>query len=394
MTHRSITKRVTWTASRTANPLRQNQNRAGPIERRKIAHPLIAASYLLVAMLVLAGCGVSAANVNTPAKTASSANQATPAGNANTPAQGSSSGNGSAPIASRVPSSPTPTTSTAGSATPKSSSTLPNFDHIYVIMMENKESTEIIGSDRAPYLNSLIGQYGVATSYTGVSHPSQPNYLALWAGSTFGITDDNNHDLTGPTIADQLDAAGKSWRVFAENYPVGAAGAAPACFTKATARGGEDGPGNYSRKHNPAMSFTSLSTDLTRCSQHITDFTHFDAAAANFSFVVPNACHDMHDCAVSDGDKWLQQWLPEHILNTPTWKNSNSAIFITWDEGETAKGGGGNVPLIVISHETAAGFVSQAPFNHYSLLLTIERAWGLGCLSSSCTAEDLSAFFR
>ena len=376
MTRPSITTSDTSRAKRKAN------------RRMTTARPLIVATYLLVALLVLIGCGSSAATVTTSAQTTPVANVTTPVSTAAAPARVTPS-----PAAtSAATAMATPDTSAATATT--STSALPNFDHIYIIVMENKESTAIIGSDRAPYLNSLIGQSGLATSYTGVSHPSLPNYLALWSGSTHGITDDNIHDLAGPTLADQLDAAGKSWSVFAENYPVAAAGATPTCFTKATSSGGEDGSGNYSRKHNPAMSFTSLSADPTRCSQHVTDFTHFDAAAVNFSFIVPNACHDMHDCPVSEGDKWIQQWLPQHILNTPTWKNSNSAIFITWDEGETAKDGGGNVPLIVISHQTPAGFRSQMPFDHYSLLLTIERAWGLGCLSSACQATDLSAFFH
>lgn len=366
----------------------------------KPARPLIAATYLLAALLVLAGCGGSAhstASVATVAIAAQASSSTMPATQtAEATAAQTASQPSPSPMTSAATVNPaTPESSGAGlAATATAPTTLPKFDHIYVIVMENKESTQVVGSNQAPYINSLIGQYGVASNYTGVSHPSQPNYLALWAGSTFGITDDNNHDLTGPTIADQLDAAGKSWNVFAENYPVAAPGAQPACFTKASSSGGEDGSGTYSRKHNPAMSFTSLNTDPTSCRQHITDFTHFDAAAVNFSFIVPNACHDMHDCSVPDGDKWLQQWLPEHILNTPTWKNSNSAIFIIWDEGETAKGGGGNVPLIVISHETPAGFVSQTPYDHYSLLLTVEHAWGLGCLSSSCQAPDLGEFFK
>jgi hypothetical protein len=270
-------------------------------------------------------------------------------------------------------------------------SPMPAFDHIYVIMMENKEYPSVVGDGSAPYLNHLIQQYGSATNYTGVAHPSQPNYNALWSGSTGGITDDDNHDLTGTTVADQLEAAGKSWMVFAENYP--ASSGAPSCYTDATAKDGPDGSGTYARKHNPAMSFTSVNQNAQRCAEHITDFSHFDPAAANFNLIVPNLCHDMHDCPVSAGDSWLQNWLPSHILNTSTWNQTNSAVIITWDEGTSPTGGGGHIPTIIISKQTPAGYVSATPANHYTLLRTIEDAFGLGCLQASCTNGNLAQFF-
>ena len=327
---------------------------------------------LLIGLLTLAGCGRSAVTPTT-AKVTSPLAVITPE--------------------TTVAPSPTTVVPSAESAPRTPTTKHLQFDHIYLIMMENKESTQIIGSGHAPYINSLIQQYGVAKNYTGVTHPSQPNYLALWAGSTFGVSDDSIHNLTGMTLADQLEAANMTWRLYAENYPVGTSNAAPTCYTAANANGGTDGGGSYARKHNPAISFTNLSGDLQRCSQHITNLSHFDAAAANFSFIVPNLCHDMHDCPVQQGDSWLQQWLPANILNTSTWKNSNCVVFITWDEGNSTNGGGGIVPLIVVSHRTPAGYVSNAPYNHYSLLHTIEDAWGLSCLRDACQASDLNEFF-
>jgi hypothetical protein len=331
-----------------------------------------AAAALLVALLILAGCGTAAI---APTRVATSSPPPTMA---------------PATITSQATTAPSATSivPAAATATRVSTTKRPLLDHIYLIMMENKESTSIIGSSNAPYINSLIQQYGLAKDYTGVAHPSQPNYLALWAGSTFGITDDSSHNLTGETLGDQIEAANMTWRIYAENYPAGAS-----CYTDSSANGGPDGSGSYARKHNPAMSFTNVSGDATRCSQHITNFSHFDAAAADFSLIVPNLCHDMHDCPVKQGDAWLQQWLPQHILNTSTWKNSNSAIFLTWDEGTSATGGGGTVPMIVISHKTPPGFVSTKPYNHYSLLRTIENAWGFYCLRDACQAPDLNEFF-
>jgi hypothetical protein len=333
--------------------------RSGDGHRRSVAVAL------LVIALIVPGCGKSA---TAPTPTATSPSLAT-----------------SAPPATSAPEA---TVAPAATATRTTPTKRPLLGHIYLIVMENKESTSIVGSGDAPYINQLIQQYGMAKNYTAISHPSQPNYLALWAGSTFGVTDDDKHNLTGETLGDQIETAHMSWRVYAENYPT-----STSCYTGSSANGGPDGSGSYARKHNPAMSFTNLSGNSERCRERITNFSHFDAGAADFSLIVPNLCHDMHDCPVKQGDAWLQQWLPQHILNTSTWKDSNSAIFLTWDEGSTDGGGGGSVPLIVISHKTPAGFVSSKPYNHYSLLRTIENAWGFDCLRDACQAPGLSEFF-
>lgn len=271
---------------------------------------------------------------------------------------------------------------------------VPAFDHIYVIVMENKEEGSIVGNPDAPYLNQLIHQHGLATNYTAVTHPSQPNYIALWSGSTQGVLDDGVHRVEAQHLGDQIENAGKSWKVFAQNLPVVDSAGNPICFTGAAASNGPDGPGTYARKHEPAITFVNVSNNTSRCEAHITDFSHFDPAAANLELIIPNLCNDMHDCGVKTGDSWLQSWLPSHILNTSTWSNSNSALFITWDEGSGNTGGGGKVATIVVSKQTLAGFTSDVPHNHYSLLRTIEQAWGLGCLKESCSANTLGEFFK
>ena len=282
-------------------------------------------------------------------------------------------------------------------ATPTSTTpivaSVPAFDHIYLIVMENEEKRSVVGNPNAPYLNQLIDDYGIATNYTAVAHPSQPNYVALWSGSTQGVRDDGVRRIEATNVADQLEANGKSWMVFAENVPVASARGEPICYTGATASGGPDGGGTYARKHEPAISFLDVSTDRSRCISHITNFSHFSPAAANLELIVPNLCHDMHDCGLQAGDAWLQNWLPSHLLNTSTWRNTNSALFITWDEGSTNAGGGGQVATIVVSKETPPGFTSHVPHNHYSLLRTLQAAWTLGCLKQTCEANSLGEFF-
>ena len=95
----------------------------------------------------------------------------------------------------------------------------PEFDHVYLIVMENREYGSIVGNPDAPYINSLIASYGLATNYDAIGHPSEPNYIALFAGSTLGVTSDGRYDLAADNLADQVDAAGKSWHVYEQDYP-------------------------------------------------------------------------------------------------------------------------------------------------------------------------------
>lgn len=214
------------------------------------------------------------------------------------------------PVATIASPRVTPTalaTNVSSGATPIATSASP-FGHIYLIVMENSSYSDIVGNSNAPYINSLIATYGLATNYRGVARPSEPNYLALFSGSTQGVADNNNHNLDGQAIADQLEAHGKTWKVFAQNVPLD-------CATAETASAGEDGTGDYARKHEPAINFTAISTVPARC-LNITDFTHFDPAAADFEFITPNLCNDMHDCPTATGDAFLRRFVPT-ILDSP-----------------------------------------------------------------------------
>jgi hypothetical protein len=285
-----------------------------------------------------------------------------------------------APGATATPSGPS---GSAAAGTPGSAGTpaahVPGFGHVYLIVLENRGLSQVLDSTTAPYLHSLMQRYGLATNYHSVAHPSEPNYLALFSGSTQGVTDDGVHDIAARTLADQLDAAGRSWRVFAENVPLG-------CYRGATASGGPDGPGNYARKHEPAISFTAISGNPARCA-NITDFGHFDPAAADFELIIPNLCNDMHDCSVAAGDRFLASFVPR-ILQSAAWQQGG-VLFITFDEGQ----GSQPIATLVIAPDVAPDFRSAVAHDHYSLLRTIENAWGLPCLANSCGANDLREFF-
>jgi hypothetical protein len=145
-----------------------------------------------------------------------------------------------------------------------------------------------------------------------------------------------------------------------------------------------DAPPLYKQKHNPFIYYDNVRTNPARCSQ-IVPFTQFAAdtqanALPDFAWITPNMCNDMHDCSVSAGDTWLKTWVPT-ILQSPAWKD-NGVLFITFDEGQTTAGccgnaAGGRIATLVISPLGRPGFVSETPYTHYSLLRTIESAWGL-----------------
>ncbi len=262
---------------------------------------------------------------------------------------------------------------------------IPDLHHIYLIVMENRGFGAIVGNADAPYINGLIAEGGLATSYDAVSHPSEPNYLALFAGSTFGIGDDGVYHLGGRNLADQLAAGHRSWHVYAQDYPGG-------CSQVASARGPVDfagAAGTYARKHVPAISFTDISNNAPRCAR-ITHLAGFDPAASDFEMIVPNLTNDMHDGTIAQGDAFLRSFVP---TITESAAFADSLLIITWDEGTSNQGGGGRVATILVSGAVPAGYRSAVRHDHYSLLRTIEDAWGLGCLRRTCHANDLREFF-
>ncbi len=261
---------------------------------------------------------------------------------------------------------------------------VPQFSHVFTIVLENRSSITVLKGAQAPYFNQLAAKYGLTDAYQAVAHPSQPNYLALFSGSTQGVTDDARHDLDAPTIASQLEAAGRSWRVYAENVSDG-------CFAGLTAKDGPDGTGTYARKHEPAISFTAINGSPTRCA-NIKPMSAFDPVAADYSMIVPNLCNDAHDCPLSTADAWLKKVVPQ-ILDSPAWKDGG-VLFITFDEADGQEREVNRVPTLVIAPSVVPGTRSSVPHSHYSLLRTIQDGLGLDCLALSCQANTMGEFFH
>lgn len=259
---------------------------------------------------------------------------------------------------------------------------LPRLKRIYLIVFENRPYGDVIGNAHAPTFNALASQGALATDYHSISKPSQPNYVALVAGGTLGVSDDKVYDLSAANLADQLESKGLNWSVSAENLP-------DPCFKGETASDATDGTGTYVRKHEPFISFTQISGNTARCSRHIHNLRAFDPAEADFQLIVPNLCHDAHDCAIEVADQWLAGFAPR-ILQSPAFRDGG-VLFITFDEGSRFSD---RIPLIALGAGVRPGSQSADNRNHYAWLRTVQDAWGLACLANSCTAGNLSGLFQ
>jgi hypothetical protein len=284
---------------------------------------------------------------------------------------------------------PAPVVTTAA---PPVAAGLPHFSHVVVIVMENEEYSSIIGNSSAPYINSLANQGALATQYYAISHPSLPNYLALSGGSTFGISSDCNPGpgglATGPSLADQLHGAGISWKAYMEDRP-------PTCAQA------QSDSGNYAVRHDPFMYYpndvANLCGNVVPATQLSTDIA--SGQLPQFSWLTPNVCDDMHDpCGgdeIAHGDAYLKSVVPQ-ILGA---LGPNGALFITFDEGTSNLGGGqagaagGQVTFIAAGPAVRGGYKSSVHYDHYSLLGTIEAAWGLPRLGGAAGATTMNDLF-
>ena len=272
----------------------------------------------------------------------------------------------------------------ASPAPVEAAGTVPAFDHIFTIVMENHSYGQIIGSGSAPYINSLAAEYGLATNYFAVAHPSLPNYLALTGGSTFGITSDcTTCFVSAPNIAkDRVEASGRTWKAYMESMP-------KACFV------GDSYP--YMQKHDPFIYYNDIRTNAAECNK-VVPYTNLatdlkaTSTTPNYAWITPNMCNDMHDCSVSTGDTWLKNNVPA-ILNSAAYTAQNSLLMITWDEDNSSSGN--HVATLLIAKSVPAGFRSGVHYTHYSLLRTVESAWGLSPLTGNDGgASPMSDFFH
>jgi phosphatidylinositol-3-phosphatase len=257
--------------------------------------------------------------------------------------------------------------------------TVPDFDHVIVVVFENKESGRVLGTRDAPTFNLYARVYARATRFYGITHPSLPNYLAMVAGSTFGYsTNCVDCPIHARSIADTIEGSGRAWKAYAEGLP---------------ARGFLGGvSGRYAKKHNPFAYFRPVIDDPERVQQIVplselaTDVARQELP--DFAFVVPDLCNSMHDCSVRVGDAWLRRTIG------PLLKLPRTAIFITFDEGTTSIRGGGHIPTLIVGTAVRRKAAFRRVTNHYGLLRTIEDGWRLPRLGLSARARPIIGIWR
>ncbi len=260
----------------------------------------------------------------------------------------------------------------ARAAFPRPGRNLPHAASVVVVMMENRDYDLIIGSSSAPYINeTLVPQAALMTNSHAIGHPSQPNYLAFFSGSTQGINDDScPHTFSTGNLGAELVAAGKTFDGYSESMPYDG-------YTGC-------GTGEYARKHNPWVNFTNVPSTSNLV------YSGFPDPPPTVSIVVPNLCDDMHDCSTQTGDTWLKNNLPP-ILKYD--RKHNGLLILTWDEAAPDNSGTNQIATLLIGPTVVPGSYNQL-VNHYSVLRTIETIAGIPCIANDCQASVIKKIWR
>lgn len=326
------------------------------VSRARGSRPRILAAALLGAALAV---GVAAC--------ATTGSSARPAGSAPSTAASSAT-----PPAAPAAGSSVPTAQAGGATSNPPAAVSPTVAvsrprHIVVVMMENHSYADVIGSSQAPYINALARRGISPTRMYSITHPSEPNYLGLFSGSTHGLRDDRCPlTYTGANLGSELRAARYSFVGYSEGLP--AIGSKTCNY------------GAYARRHAPWTDFTNLPGWTNRpLTTFPTDFTRLPTV----SFVIPNVNNDMHDGTVHQGDAWLQR----HLDGYYRWAVSHqSLLVVAWDEDD--RSAANHIPTVIVG----AGVTAKRPTTHYTLwglLRALEDAYGLPRLGYSAGAAPV-----
>jgi hypothetical protein len=248
---------------------------------------------------------------------------------------------------------------------------VPTPAHVVIVVEENRSYSNIIGNASAPYINALAANGASMTQSFAEVHPSEPNYLALFAGSTLGVAENTCPVNAGatPNLGAQLLASGRTFVGFAESLP--AVGSLVCSSAK------------YARKHAPWVNFTNIPPSYS------VPFSTFPAPSnytglPTVSFVIPNLDNDMHDGSIARGDQWLQQNLSAYA----EWaKANNSLLILTWDEDDNTERN--RIPTIFYGANVRPGAYSE-PISHYNVLSTLEQMYGLPKLGLATRAPAIT----
>jgi acid phosphatase len=246
---------------------------------------------------------------------------------------------------------------------------VPRPDHVVIVVEENHAFGDIIKSSGPSYINRLAREGALLAASYGVSHPSEPNYLALFSGSTHGVTSDICSGAYGtPNLGSELLEAGLTFVGYSESLP----------YTGFT--GCESG--HYKRKHNPWVNFTNVPPSLN---QSLTKFPTNFADLPTLCFVVPNQANDMHSGSIGQADAWLRR----HLDAYKQWaQTNNSLLVVTWDEDD--KSSGNHIPTIFVGPMVRPGKYCER-INHYNVLRTLLEMYGLAPMVHATNADPITS---
>jgi acid phosphatase len=245
---------------------------------------------------------------------------------------------------------------------------------VVVVVEENRSQANIIGNQAAPFINALAAGGAMMAQSFAETHPSEPNYLALFAGNTFGLKKDSCPVDVGaqPNIASELLAAGRTFGGFAEDLPTVGSTACSA--------------GKYGRKHVPWVNFSNVPTTLSVPFSAFPTSSNY-ASLPTVSFVIPNNDNNMHDGSIAQGDAWLNRQLSGYA----NWaKVNNSLLIVTWDEDD---GGPRNqIPTVFYGAHIQPGSYNET-ISHYNVLSTLEEMYGLPKTGYAASAPAIATIW-
>ena len=277
---------------------------------------------------------------------------------------------------------PRPTGSPTRSPAPTPSQPVPTVTKVLTFVEENHSLAEM--QRGMPYTFGLAQQYGYATNWSAITHPSLPNYLAMAGGSTFGETDDGSpatHPISGPNTFGEAIAAGKTAKSYQESMTSN-------CLLTNS--------GRYAVKHNPWAYFTD---DRVNCAKFdvpsgttASGALHDDlvnGTLPNVGEVTPNLDNDAHDGSPLTADNWIKAWM-QQIFSSPDWKSGRLAVIITADEDDRSQG---NRVLTTVVHPSQNHHVVSTALTHYSWTVAMTDLATAHCLGASCKAPNAATAF-
>ncbi len=276
------------------------------------------------------------------------------------------------------------------------SATVPQVQHVAVLVLENTNYSDVVGSANMPYLNGLLTQGALAAQYYANSHPSIPNYFMMTTGQAVTNNDSFNDVVSTDNVVRELNASAKSWKMYAESIP------------GQGYLGGDQFP--YLRDHNPFSFFSDVQQSAAQTA-NIVPFTQLAAdlssgSLPNYSFIVPNAIDDAHSCADGQEDcpqgqrlQTADQWLRANIaplLANAAFQQSGLLIIVFDESADDFTNGGGRVVAILLGTHVRPGYVGNATkYDHRSLLSLTMKALGVPNIPNGAdAAPQMTEFFH